>query len=269
MRRVVVGVVIVLIASSSHTRADRVRHRGADPDDLVTRLGEKVVNGCGPGATEVSDSWRFMDKHAFIEDGVSYTVNFRDACNLHDAGYEGFFYIMRDGKLAAPRVYEMGDGNLVRQPVVYDKLLDEDVSYSKMSREDVDARFFRDMQAECDQQIVPKPGDEALAADARSACKEWGQGPPNAVVNALLGPLPNGVWGAKSMWAMVRSYGASAFRTLGHKRKNDDPCLDHPDERGCRFAHYRDEDPEAPICMDRGRRFAADDEPCTDSHPAP
>ena len=73
-----------------------------------------------------------------LDQDETYVVHFEDACNLHDAGYGG--YTVRD------RI----NGGLV--------------DYRTWSREDVDLKFQRDMQALCRDQIP------AVAKEARAKC---------------------------------------------------------------------------------------------------
>jgi hypothetical protein len=212
---------VLMLTVHANANADRGRRRshGADPEKLLKSDGTRVANGCGSEATEVASWWRYADSHTYDEGGWScglytndpdacdgiqrhFTVNFRDACNLHDVGYEGRFYLRIDGEL-------------VEQSLVYDKILDEDVDYSDKSRKEVDNRFLTDMQAQCDQQIVFQPGEKPKLAkrewkDALESCKQTGQG-----------PAIGGSWGAITLWGDVRAFANNSFQTLNDRRKND------------------------------------------------
>lgn len=209
----------------SPARADERRpraHRGVDPERLVRPDGTPVVNGCGPGWApwQDADSWRFADQHAYHEGGFgycqrlppsssdscdgekwTYEVDFRDACNLHDAGYEGRFGVIVDG-------------TWVEQRLVYDRVLDVDVDFSTWSRAQVDEHFYQDMKALCTQQVVQQEGRSPYAerawASALASCQGRGQG-----------PAIGGSWGADTMFGFVRLYGDTRFNDLGGRRAND------------------------------------------------
>ena len=151
-----------------HAQRDRRRDRLLAGGDVLE--GTPVANGCGPGWApwQDGDSWRFANRHAYYEGGFgycqrlppsspsscdgekwTYEVDFRDACNLHDAGYEGRF-----GGIV--------DGTWVEQRLVYDRILDVDVDFSTWSRAQVDEYFYQDMRALCTQQIVQQEGRPTL-----------------------------------------------------------------------------------------------------------
>src|SRR3954471_10245833 len=142
----VIGLGVVLLYG--HASADGRKqhaHRGADPEQLVRRDGSNIANGCGPGWTTGLDasSWRFANKHTYQVgsygyceglpssdpgscDGTTWTyeVDFRDACHLHDVGYEGRYGVIADGKW-------------VEWSLVYDRILDIDVDFSRSSRQEI------------------------------------------------------------------------------------------------------------------------------------
>jgi hypothetical protein len=212
------------LAVGNLARADEHRpreHRGADPAQLVRPDGSPVANGCGPGwATGLNaNSWRFANRHTYrfggegFCEGLSasdpsscdgetwtYSVDFRDACNLHDVGYEGNVGVIVDGKWESR--------------LVYDRILDEDVDVSRLSRAEIDERFYRDMEGLCIQQIVQQEGKSPFAerawASALESCKGKGQRP-------TLG----GSWGADMLFGLVRMYGDRHFKDLDGTRMND------------------------------------------------
>jgi hypothetical protein len=218
---------LLLALDPAHADERRLRaHRGVAPERLVKPDGTPIANGCGPGWASWQDgfSWRLANRHAYDEGGYgrceslapsdpdscngrtwTYEVDFRDACNLHDAGYQG-------------RLGVMVDGRWVEQRLVYDKILDIDVDYSTWSRQQVDERFYQDMLASCEQQIVPQEGQAPFAERAwrraLDACKHRGQG---LSVGAS--------WGAETLYIFVRGHGHQWFNDLGPggHRGNDEP----------------------------------------------
>ena len=164
-------------------------------------------------------SWRVANRHAYQVGGYgycqglppsspdacdgetwTYDVDFRDACNLHDAGYEG-------------RLGLIVDGVWVEQRLVYDRILDVDVDYSTRSRRQVDEHFYADMRALCVQQIVRQPGRAPFAErgwrSAVEACGHDGKG-----------PLIGGSWGAATLYRLVAMFGDARFNDLGGRRAN-------------------------------------------------
>lgn len=138
----VVTFVFVLIAAASDAASQPV---GAYPEQLVTPEGGRVINGCGPGSVVVNNDKRFLDVHSYkfgVDRGeyVTYTVNFRDSCNLHDVGYQGTYFVASNGQW-------------VKNPLVYDKIRNEYVDYANATRAWVDERFLVDMQTQCEQQM--------------------------------------------------------------------------------------------------------------------
>lgn len=112
----------------------------AAPDATVSLAS--VSNGCGGG--EASEAWRHGDKSTFRNSnnplGKRYVVDFREACNLHDAGYSG-------AKVADPI-----NGGVV--------------DYYGWTQRRVDDKFLDDMQKLCDTKI---PADAAVAlADCKA-----------------------------------------------------------------------------------------------------
>lgn len=190
---------MLFIATTTHADDDDDTPVGVYPEALVKLGGGAVVNGCGPEALQFTDTdHRFANKHTYkfeIDRGFykSYTVNFVASCNLHDAGYEGRF------KAAV-------GGRWVNQPLVYDRILKQYVDYSTKSRAWIDQRFLDDMRAECDQQIGRQDPPEGRAR-AITMCKGD----------------PFGVWGAETLYKLVRQYAAGAFSYQDAQRVNDRP----------------------------------------------
>lgn len=106
-----------------------------------------VANGCGGGGWDVA-TWAqnyFGNEHRYFQSfSESHLVNFKDACDLHDAGYGGH--------------------------TVRDRINGGIVDYHDWSRPRVDKKFFQDMKALCDQQIPAATGANA----AREKCKSRG-----------------------------------------------------------------------------------------------
>lgn len=93
-----------------------------------------VSNGCGPGNSASSDT-RLFDTSTYLNSnnpgGQRYVVNFRDACDLHDAGYWG------------AEVADPVNGGYV--------------DYFGWSKEQIDSKFLVDMQILCRRQIQSAP----------------------------------------------------------------------------------------------------------------
>jgi hypothetical protein len=105
-----------------------------------------VSNGCGRG--EASLQGKFGDTSTYKDSNVnpfarSYTVNFREACKLHDAGYSG------------ARVRDALHGGVV-------------VDFFTWTRKAVDKKFLEDMVLICERTIP------ASAATALANCKATG-----------------------------------------------------------------------------------------------
>ena len=113
------------------------------PDALVSLAS--VANGCGGGVA--STAQRFGDTSTFLNSnnplGTRYTVNFREACNMHDAGYSG------------AKVHDSFAGGAI-------------VDFLGWSQLKVDGKFLRDMRSLCDSQIP------ASAPVARADCRASG-----------------------------------------------------------------------------------------------
>lgn len=92
-----------------------------------------VSNTCGGEGWEsvVAAENYFGNTSGYVEDtsGHTYTVDFRDACNLHDAGYGGF--------------------------TVHDKLNGRDIDFHNWTRKRVDDKFQSDMWLLCRKRIPP------------------------------------------------------------------------------------------------------------------
>lgn len=112
------------------------------PDALVSI--ESVSNGCGGGvassAKRIGDTSTYLNSNNPL--GTRYTVNFRAACNLHDAGYSG------------AKVKDTLNGGIV--------------DHFTWTQKRVDDKFLADMQQLCVAQIP------AAASVAISDCKGRG-----------------------------------------------------------------------------------------------
>jgi len=194
----------MLISATSDAQAQSV---GAYPEQLFKPDGRSpVINGCGPESLMVNREKRFMDAHSYKFGGdgqgeyVTYTVNFRDSCNLHDVGYQGRYFVAVEGQW-------------VSQPLVYDKILGQYVDYSNASRAQVDAHFWADMQAQCEQQIRQQFPTTTYGRQASRSMQD------RAI--ALCKGDAFGYVGAGTMYSIVRSYGKSAFSNENASRLND------------------------------------------------
>ena len=117
--------------------------QGTEPPGAVDIAS--ISNGCGGGSSETliaaqnafGDTSVYRDSFPYLH---RYKVDFREACNLHDAGYSGAL------------VWDAING------VWYD--------YYGKTKEEVDNKFLADMRKLCDEQI---PADAPVArADCRS-----------------------------------------------------------------------------------------------------
>lgn len=108
---------------------------------------KNVSNQCGgAGWDKVVEFQNYVgNTSTYYDAGTddSYTVDFSDACNLHDAGYGG------------ATVADVLDGRRGHRPTV---------NFRKWSRSEVDAKFLSDMQKICRREIPRK------ARSARVAC---------------------------------------------------------------------------------------------------
>lgn len=113
------------------------------PSALVTLAS--VSNGCGGGKAGTSARWG--DTSAYLNTknpfGKRYRVNFRMACNMHDAGYAGA---------------------RIRDPFRRGRITD----FFGWPQRKIDRRFLRDMRGICRRQIP------ASARGARSDCMDRG-----------------------------------------------------------------------------------------------
>jgi len=73
---------------------------------------------------------RFADRHEYRKVLEPTRWTFTTRANLHDAGYEGRFYVKVGNKFAEQRL-------------VYDRILEQDVDYSEVSRNGSTRIFFR------------------------------------------------------------------------------------------------------------------------------
>jgi hypothetical protein len=108
---------------------------------------KRVSNGCGGQGWDklVQLENYFGNVHTYKDAtlGTSYTVDFTDACDLHDAGYAG--------------------------AMVKDKINGGIVDYRRWSRMQVDAKFWEDMKALC--HTKAKPPIPAKAKNAMAQCE--------------------------------------------------------------------------------------------------
>ena len=102
---------------------------------------ESVANGCGGG--EVGNSPRYLDEVTFSSgtSGLRFKVRFRQACNIHDAGY---------------------GGAIIKNPLHGNTIVD----YRTVPRKVVDDQFRTDLKVLCDQQL-PK---NRIPASVRKSC---------------------------------------------------------------------------------------------------
>jgi hypothetical protein len=114
--------------------------------DVVVPI-KNVSNQCGgAGWDKVVQFQNWVGNTSSFSDSrlkKSYTVNFTDACNLHDAGYGG------------ATVRDILDGKRGNRPIV---------NFRLWSRSEVDRKFLEDMRKICRREIPAK------ATGARSAC---------------------------------------------------------------------------------------------------
>jgi hypothetical protein len=108
-------------------------------------------NGCGPswlpGFYMLINVQKFKGKDSVSKQKVTFDVNFKPACDLHDAGYSGLYVINR-----------FGQGS------------NANVDYSTWSKAAIDRKFFSDLSKICDITIP------ATNENARDKCKGWGLG---------------------------------------------------------------------------------------------
>jgi hypothetical protein len=114
--------------SISHSSKDA---RNAPIPAAVVAIGS-VSNGCGPGPTaslepRQLDTWTF---HGLTSAKV-FTISFRDACDLHDAAYNG--------------------------AEVYDAINRGYVDHFAWSREQADEKFLRDLKSICNRELQHEP----------------------------------------------------------------------------------------------------------------
>lgn len=175
------------------------------PEKVLNQDGQQVINGCGPHALMLGGAdRRFMDSHIYRFDvsrgeSVVWTVNFRDSCNLHDIGYEGKYIASFAGQWV--------------RPLVYDKILNQYIDYSIVSRKWIDDHFLEDMRAQCDQQIR----QDAMVR--RQAGRDW-----RGWEKAIQYCQANGqgtAFGAVSMHKLVREFGHLFFSNDDARRVND------------------------------------------------
>lgn len=140
---------------------------------------EKVSNGCGGGVAKwdvgVLAQNYFGNEHTYFDSGsgLKYTVNFEEACNLHDAGYGGHTVVdkLRPGKQGIK-------------------------DFRDWTRREVDNKFLQDMRLLCHQ------GIPASAEDALAKC----------IGGAAYYALPlNHEIGAETLYGFVHKFGDAFF----------------------------------------------------------
>ncbi len=121
---------------------------------LVVPIG-KVSNGCGGGDWDVL-VWAqnyFGNEHTYQNSNINplaleYTVNFKDACDLHDAGYGG--------------------------ETVVDKINGGTIDFHAWSRPAVDDKFLKDMRTLCERAIPAKAKTALTNCKARGGNASFG-----------------------------------------------------------------------------------------------
>jgi hypothetical protein len=89
-----------------------------------------VSNGCGPGKASTDPHWGGQDSQTYVrDDGQKVTVDFREACDLHDAAYSGAF------------VWDAINGKFV------------DFSDPRWTRAAINEKFKHDLQRLCFRQV--------------------------------------------------------------------------------------------------------------------
>lgn len=113
------------------------------PSALVSLAS--VSNGCGGGTVDENPRWGDTSTYRDSNNpfGETFEVNFRKACNVHDAGYNG------------ARVRDPFSGEAIRD-------------FFRLTRDPIDTKFLADQRTLCDEQIP------ATAPGARSDCKGHG-----------------------------------------------------------------------------------------------
>lgn len=158
---IAVSVVVVPLAAAQTLSSAATKARGTTPSNPVfvpipqpSTMPPGAVdiaaisNGCGGGKYKILIAAQnaFGDSSTYRNSlnpfGQRFTVNFRPACDLHDAGYSGAY--------------------------VWDNINGKWVDYFPMSKQLVDAKFLFDMRKLCEDQIQDAP--VALAA-----CKATGE----------------------------------------------------------------------------------------------
>ena len=150
-----------------------------------------VSNGCGSSGLAEQLQHRVANEHTYTDTDSpldlgadSFTVDFRPACDLHDAGYVG--------------------------AVVEDRLNCGVKDFRNWTRKQVDDAFLANLRLMCTCQIP------AGAAAARDKCKTDGEpGGISVISDVLSGDLrPAGLlpFGARSLYDIVRRLGRQFFR---------------------------------------------------------
>jgi len=147
-RRLVASAALAAVASGAGS-APRLasalvpQPQGTEPPGAVDIAS--ISNGCGGGSSETliaaqnafGDTSVYRDSFPYLH---RYKVDFREACNLHDAGYSG--------------------------ALVWDSINGRWYDYFGKTKEEVDQKFLADMRKLCDEQI---PADAPVArADCRA-----------------------------------------------------------------------------------------------------
>jgi hypothetical protein len=119
------------------------------PDALVSLAS--VSNGCGGGVA--SQTAQFGDTSTYLNSnnplGTRYVVSFRQACNVHDAGYSG------------AKVHDPFSGDVI--------------DFFGWSQKRIDDKFLTDMRTLCEGHLAHRSAPVALAdCKARGGKTSWG-----------------------------------------------------------------------------------------------
>lgn len=132
-----------------------------------------VANGCGPPLGKASDP-RWGDTSTYDDPSGQFVVNFREACNLHDAGY------------TAAKVRDKINGGII--------------DYFTWAQKPVDDKFLKDMRKICATQTPALPPVALAACKGRGSTLSFGAESRYNVVSTVgdwfYWPRPNlrGTW---------------------------------------------------------------------------
>jgi hypothetical protein len=174
---------VALATASSAIAASRSEARAAADNPALVSL-PSVSNGCGGGVAS-TDS-RFADEWAF----GAWRVNFREACNVHDAAYSG--------------------------AVVFDPFSRKVIDFRSWTQKEIDDKFLEDMRTLCRRQITgASPRMRSQMLDARNDCTH-GEGRFQPSCSTFYNALPqvggNSTIGALFAYKLVRKCGDRYYR---------------------------------------------------------